>query len=539
MTIRENILYGLPLDKERYVDTIRICELEQDLDSLKAGDQTEIGEKGINLSGGQKARISLARAVYSNQDIFLMDDPISAVDAIVRKKLFVNCIMKYLAGKTRVLATHAIDFLHMADRVAIIDNGRIVAVGTFDQLQENEQLKHLISINKLETTEEQSNAINQNSNSGKRSNESSEEEVVEELSPKEKLERFEKYSKNISKGEGKIIQDENEEIVDVTWEDYSKFVKYSGGMKHMVFIIVFCAIFYFSEMALVWYIGQWTKDGIKQKSENRKYTLIVFFIALINAISFVTRWLYQVVIKNALNQKIHDTMIKNVMRAPINLYYDTTPLGQIQNRFSKDLGGCRDIIETIGNLSMDFIRLGCIISVLAYANWYIIILVPFMLAGSISMYKFTVPAVVQGERVLSIVRSPVLNNLNECISGCSTIRAYGTQQRFIDLQLELQHKQLLCMEALGGMWNYFHIRNKVIAMIMMISSCTGCLLYRHQEDPVVLAMLLTYIIQLAWTFDCIMGNSQWLERQMVSLRRCFKMFEIDQERDEQAKVPIS
>ena len=188
MTIRENILYGLPLDKERYVDTIRICELEQDLDSLKAGDQTEIGEKGINLSGGQKARISLARAVYSNQDIFLMDDPISAVDAIVRKKLFVNCIMKYLAGKTRVLATHAIDFLHMADRVAIIDNGRIVAVGTFDQLQENEQLKHLISINKLETTEEQSNAINQNSNSGKRSNESSEEEVVEELSPKEKQE---------------------------------------------------------------------------------------------------------------------------------------------------------------------------------------------------------------------------------------------------------------------------------------------------------------------------------------------------------------
>ena len=95
-----------------------------------------------------------------------MDDPISAVDAIVRKKLFVNCIMKHLAGKTRVLATHAIDFLHMADRVAIINNGRIVAVGTFDELQENEQLKHLVAINKLETNEEQSNAIN--SNSGKR-----------------------------------------------------------------------------------------------------------------------------------------------------------------------------------------------------------------------------------------------------------------------------------------------------------------------------------------------------------------------------------
>ena len=95
------------------------------------------------------------------------------------------------------------------------------------------------------------------------------------------------------------------------------------------------------------------------------------------------------------------------------------------------------------------------------------------------------------------------------------------------------------MESLRGMWNWFHIRNKVIAMVMMITSCTGCLLYRHQEDPVVLAMLLTYIIQLAGCFDCIMGNSQWLQRQMVSLRRCFKIFEIDQERDEEARVPIS
>jgi len=91
-TIRDNILYGLPLDKAKYVDTIQICELERDLEILPAGDLTEIGEKGINLSGGQKARISLARAVYSNKDIFLMDDPISALDANVRKKIFQNVI---------------------------------------------------------------------------------------------------------------------------------------------------------------------------------------------------------------------------------------------------------------------------------------------------------------------------------------------------------------------------------------------------------------------------------------------------------------
>ena len=112
MTIRDNILYGQPLDKIRYVDTIRMCELERDLEILPAGDLTEIGEKGINLSGGQKARVSLARAVYANTDIYLMDDPISAVDANVRVKLMTNVIQGCLKNKTRILVTHAIDFLH-------------------------------------------------------------------------------------------------------------------------------------------------------------------------------------------------------------------------------------------------------------------------------------------------------------------------------------------------------------------------------------------------------------------------------------------
>jgi ABC-type bacteriocin/lantibiotic exporter with double-glycine peptidase domain len=148
-TIRDNILYGLPLDKAKYVDTIQICELERDLEILPAGDLTEIGEKGINLSGGQKARISLARAVYSNKDIFLMDDPISALDANVRKKIFQNVILGHLRDKTRVLVTHAIDFIHLADKIVIMEKGRISAQGTLENLFDNPQLRKLMEINEL------------------------------------------------------------------------------------------------------------------------------------------------------------------------------------------------------------------------------------------------------------------------------------------------------------------------------------------------------------------------------------------------------
>ena len=102
-------------DKERYDRVIKICELTRDLEILPSGDKTEIGEKGINLSGGQKARVGLARAVYANKDLVLMDDPISALDANVKKKIFENVFLDELKDKTRVLVTHAVDFLHLVD----------------------------------------------------------------------------------------------------------------------------------------------------------------------------------------------------------------------------------------------------------------------------------------------------------------------------------------------------------------------------------------------------------------------------------------
>ena len=113
---------------------------------MTAGDQTEIGERGITLSGGQKARLSLARAIYQQRDIVLMDDPISALDADVRKKVFSEVFMDLLANKTRVLVTHSIDFLQFADKVVILKRGEIKAQGTFNELQNDKYLREILSI---------------------------------------------------------------------------------------------------------------------------------------------------------------------------------------------------------------------------------------------------------------------------------------------------------------------------------------------------------------------------------------------------------
>ena len=131
-SIRDNILFGEEYEKDKYDEVIKICQLKRDLEILPAGDLTEIGEKGINLSGGQKARVSLARAVYADKQLILMDDPISALDANVKKKIFKLVFMRKLADKTRVLVTHAVDFLHLADTIILLQKGRVVLQGSYD-----------------------------------------------------------------------------------------------------------------------------------------------------------------------------------------------------------------------------------------------------------------------------------------------------------------------------------------------------------------------------------------------------------------------
>ena len=135
MSLRKNILFGEKFNKRRYVKTVDACQLEADLKLMPAGDRTEIGERGVTLSGGQKARLSLARAVYHKSDIMLMDDPISALDADVRTKVFQRVFQGILSNKTRILVTHSVDFLHLADKIVIMKDGQVKAQGSFESLK--------------------------------------------------------------------------------------------------------------------------------------------------------------------------------------------------------------------------------------------------------------------------------------------------------------------------------------------------------------------------------------------------------------------
>ena len=134
--LRDNILFGTKFEEERYGEAVASCALAADLAMLPAGDETEIGEKGINLSGGQKQRISIARSVYSNGTVYMLDDPLSAVDAHVSKHLFDKVIgpKGLLKNKTRILVTHGVSYLPQVDQIVVMKEGKVSEMGTYKQL---------------------------------------------------------------------------------------------------------------------------------------------------------------------------------------------------------------------------------------------------------------------------------------------------------------------------------------------------------------------------------------------------------------------
>jgi ABC-type multidrug transport system ATPase subunit len=145
VTLKENIIFNSPFDEQRYKDALHFSSLEKDLEQLELGDETILGEKGVNLSGGQKTRLSIARAIYQDSDIYLLDDPISALDVNVGSFIMDKCVSGYLKEKTRVICTHAIDFLPHFDYIYIFDKGRIIQQGNWDFIKDCPEFENLKS----------------------------------------------------------------------------------------------------------------------------------------------------------------------------------------------------------------------------------------------------------------------------------------------------------------------------------------------------------------------------------------------------------
>ncbi|KAK2954114.1 Multidrug resistance-associated protein [Blattamonas nauphoetae] len=410
-TVRGNIIFGSPFDEQKYLNTVRVCALEPDFKTLSAGDQTAIGEKGVNLSGGQKARIQLARSIYSDRDIYVLDDPLSAVDAHVGRYLMDECICKQLKGKTVMLMTNQLQFLNRADHIVLLNHGKIVAQGSYAELGQD-------GINFDEYL------IKANENTKKKEDE-------KKVAVATKAVTLEDLAKGADSEAGKqIITEEEMETGSVSFSNYFRFLGtlFPLGLLILFFVlIIICEAF--PLLQAMWLgivpnenmfsgVGYYWKIGVYGLSIVISFLLMVIRAGMVACASVRS------------STRIHNELVQNVVKCPTS-FFDTTPMGRILNRFTGDLFQTDAMLLSLfmQNVAMIIGVIGQIVIVSIQSPFFLCIGIPALIAYYVIavLYKRTARNV---QRLDSIARSPVISLFSEIISGAglSTIRAFGLEE---------------------------------------------------------------------------------------------------------------
>ena len=607
-TLKNNILFFHEFNAEKYNKVLKLSELLPDLEILKGGDMTEIGERGINLSGGQKARVSIARALYSDSDIYLLDDPISALDAHVGRNIINNVLCDYLKNKTRILVTHAIQYCDRADRIVYMKDGKIEWEGDFQSLEEQEFYKNMVIKKKEEEDNLQkknsekidfnnkSNNINNDINQEENLNlidnirqpnsdrkKSIDEEYID-LKHKQKLDESsmlienpdqekvveplitdEESDKNLDikkKPSSHKKQDEEENITNIgnkenegeikriTKEEdrvkgklkgnvYATYFRNNGGALFV--ITLFFILIFWQGLKCgsdLWLVHWKDEESKKDPNERIDWKNFLMYSGLgISAALFVYLRLLIIYIGSISNSRaLHRNMFHHLIKAPINLYHDTVPKGQIFNRLSNDLFKI-DIGESFMfyNVSSYSANLIGQIVVCAIFQPYCLTLVPFIVILGLLTMRYYLNCSREISRLESISRSPLLNSVNETVFGALTIRAFKLNNYFIDDFRKKADNFLKTRIFLVGIMNWYTLMLDFLSYMFIIFLILFSIFFRFDFEPATIGILLNYCVQIQDELVRYLTCRSNLENDMVGLERAIAYTKIIQERPDKMK----
>ncbi|OMJ71618.1 hypothetical protein SteCoe_30112 [Stentor coeruleus] len=495
-TIRDNILFGKDFNEKKYWDVIRICMLQADLDIFPGGDMTEIGEKGINLSGGQKARVSIARAVYSDADIYLFDDPLAALDQYVGKILFEECIYKHLNNKTRIIVTNNQEYLSYADRILVIKSGKIKQFGNFSSLISNPgyfkddfiiELKQAEMSELIDNNTEKSNGI---------------------------------------QGKGKkLIENEDRVIGSVKFSVYKNYFINAGGI-FIVFLGVLAMIAWQTDRTFTdFYLASWTNQSSSEQNTKRLENIVIF----VTGSFFISIFIYL----RALNtfyaslraaRVMFVKMLTSLLNAPIPLFYDVNPMGRILNRLSKDQSIIDSEVAYAINWAMACIfSLFMIICFCIYNIPLVLLSLPIAAYTSYKIQQFYLGTSRELIRLESISKSPIIQHFSETLNGISTIRAFGYQKMFIENYFKLIDKNNSFMFYKSGCYCWLAMCIEIVSDFVLFISTMAIVYGRDYIDPGLSGICLIYILMLPDDIYYLINATTNLENYMVSVERVHNM----------------
>jgi ATP-binding cassette subfamily C (CFTR/MRP) protein 1 len=427
-TLRGNILFGREYDEERYIQVLDCCALVDDIAILPAGDMTEIGERGINLSGGQKARVALARAMYAKQTrLLLLDDPLSAVDSHVGEHIFSKAIAGDISkGVTRILVTHHVHVLSRCDKVIVFDHGRITHQGEYrDLIASGVDFAGAVDVSKLQKSEKKEA--------------SKEDKKVDKTTTSKKKGPKEDRTQLKTAG-AQLVKEEEREKGDVASQAYVRYAK-AGGLMLTALVFLVQAFGRACEIGASFWLAHWA-DKMIEGSVNKQPlsdSEVSFYIGIYALLGFLGicglggRGIAVARHRLRASKKLHDGITDSVMRAPV-AFFDITPIGRILNRFAADMDKLDlELTQTVSQgVSTVFSVLGALGAIVAATKGsFLVALIPLGYTYNV-VQKWFRKTSTELQRVTSVSNSPIFADFSQTLSGTSTIRAYGVQHDFFN-----------------------------------------------------------------------------------------------------------
>ena len=529
MTLRDNILFGTEFNSDNYAKVIKYSELIPDIDVMVSGDSTEIGERGINLSGGQKQRINIARAVYADCDIYLIDDSLSALDAYVGQNIFKNVFNGLIKNKTRIMTTHALQYLKQVDRVVYMEEGRIIDQGTYKELKRRN--KSFVNFVRQEEIANRKEALSVSVS-------------IIEPSFIDKNESFTSTKKTLFKKiddeKGVLTRKEKRFRGDISFKLYIDYYLKSGSCFFLVNIIILF-IFILSQFFADYWISLWSRRSLDLS--DFQYIKIYLLITLVTIVFiFISGFVWS---KNfSFNaHRIYNELIKKIMNKKMS-FFDRTPSGQIINLSSSDTNIMDAVVP--GTKRILFSKLLNLLgTVLLIVTGNFILLGLFILMTLVFAYflRLYLKTVIEVRRLEQLVLSPILSNLQELYNGLVMFRSLDKfdfiRNSFI-ARINLKNNFVLTRNLSLRLLNF--IIETLVASFVAISLSMLIAGKTHQwsfvlNNTELMAVTVGMSISLASQIGLLILNFGLVETYMSNIQRL--LYNIDDEDLEDAKEGIN
>lgn len=562
-TVKENILFGHKYDASFYQQVLKACALTIDLSILPKGDKTEVGEKGISLSGGQKARLALARAVYARADVYLLDDPLSAVDEHVGKHLVDHVLGPngLLKSKCKILATNAIHVLSIADNMHMVKDGKIVEQGTYMEImaQEKSQLRQLVISfgKKREDSSTQASSAAASTKEGKPDTEEGKIEDNVDLSYLESTSDIENQSlrrasdATLRTDEERLLyningeEDEEEESSNkkeayqqgkVKWDVYRMYAQACKPRNVLVFLCATILSMSFNVGSSVW-LKHWSEVNTDEgyNPDLFKYLGTYMLLGVMYSLSMMAQtsfmWIFCTIQGS---KKMHDDMACSVMRAPMS-FFETTPIGRIMNRFSNDIYKIDEVLGRVFGQFFTFsIRVFFTLCVIVYSTWQFSFLVVPLGVLYIYYQQYYLKTSRELRRLDSVSRSPIFANFQESLNGVSIIRAYDQEERFRFLNRARVDRNMRAFHPSINANRWLAVRLEFLGSLIILGA-SGLAIFSLRTSNIsagLVGLSVSYALQITQALNWIVRMTVEVESNIVSVERVLEYSELKPEAPE-------